>query len=307
MKNERTTYPLWQRLYDDLRFASRRYRTRLALTNREEAVRLHYQHICKQKLPLDNPATLTEWIQWLKLYGDTSAWSELSDKFAVRQYVSDCGFARHLNELYAAYDDPSDIEWETLPDSFILKPNNGCHTNIVIKDKQQADRQAVAKSLRMAMSEPFGLTTAEFHYLGIKPKVIVEKLLQQPENPHGLIDYKLYCIGGKVRSILVCEPSPSPKPVKTLLSPDCQVQTDYNPREIRSEEVLPRPMALQELLEAAETLAKPFPLVRIDYYIIDNQPIFGEMTFTPAGGYHPYGSKLFLQEMGQLLSENIPS
>lgn len=307
MNNDRTSYPLWQRLYDDLRFASRRYRTRLALTDREEAVRLHYQHICKQKLPLDNPTTLTEWIQWLKLYGDTSAWTELSDKYSVRQYVTDCGFADHLNELYAVYDDPSEIAWEGLPNSFILKPNNGCHSNIVIPDKRQADREAVISRLRQSMREPFGLTTAEFHYLGIKPKVTAEKLLLQPENTHGLIDYKLYCIGGQVRSILTCEPTQGPKPVKTLLSPDWQVQTAYNPREVRAEEVLPRPTILPELLAAAETLAKPFPLVRIDYYIIDNKPIFGEMTFTPAGGYHPYGSKLFLQEMGNLLSEIIPS
>ncbi|MBR4135437.1 MAG: hypothetical protein IKU03_03385 [Bacteroidales bacterium] len=307
MKNAKTTYPLWQRLCDDLHFASKNYRRRLALTDREEAVSLHYRHICKRPLPLDNPTTLTEWIQWLKLYGDTTAWTTLSDKYAVRDYVAQCGLADHLNKLYAVYEDPADIQWDALPDSFILKPNNGCHSNIVIHDKQKANRQEVTQALRQAFDEPFGLTTAEFHYLGIKPKVTAEQLLQQPENPHGLIDYKLYCIGGQVRAILTCEPTQGPKPVKTLLDPDWQVRADYNPRPVRAEEVLPRPAILPELLNAAQTLAKPFPLVRIDYYILHNQPIFGEMTFTPAGGYKPYGTDLFKQEMGQLLTQTILS
>jgi len=307
MKSDKGTYPLWLRLYDDLRFASKSYRKRLALTNRTEAVKLHYRHICKERLPLDNPTTLTEWIQWLKLYGDTSQWTELSDKYAVRNYVTGCGLEDHLNELYAAYDDPEMILWDELPESFIIRPNNGCHNNIVVENKQSVNLPQITNTLREALETPFGLTTAEFHYLDIKPKVIAEKLLKQPENPHGLIDYKFYCIGGKVRAILTCEPTETSKPNKTLLTPQWHVRDDYNPRKIQPDKVLPRPTILPELISAIETLATPFPLVRIDYYIINNKPIFGEMTFTPAGGYRPYGTDLFKQEMGQLLTQTVQS
>ncbi|MCR4964576.1 MAG: hypothetical protein K6A41_02855 [Bacteroidales bacterium] len=307
MTSGKSTYPLWQRIYDDLRFASRSYRKRLALSNREEAVKLHYRHICKQQLSLEHPSTLPEWTQWLKLHGDTSRWSELSDKYAVRDYVTGCGLSEHLNELYAVYDDSTEIQWEALPISFILKPNNGCHNNIVVNDKQRVNQQEIITTLRKDLETPFGLTTAEFHYLDIKPKITAEKLLQQPENPHGLIDYKLYCIGGKVRAILTCEPTKESKPIKTLLSPDWEVRDDYNPRKVQVEKVLPCPTKLSELIKAAETLAKPFPLVRVDYYIINEQPIFGEMTFTPAGGYRPYGSDYFKKEMGELLTQSIQS
>lgn len=305
--NPAPTYPLWQRLYDDVRFASKRYRKQLALSDREEAVRLHYRHICKCPLSLEDPQTLTEWIQWLKLYGDTSRWTELSDKYAVRDYVATCGLSDHLNDLYGVYETPEEICWDELPSSFILKPNNGCHSNFIVPDRKSVDTSLIVRTLQESMSVPFGLTTAEFHYQGIKPKVLAEKLLKKPENPHGLIDYKIYCIGGKARAILTCEPTQNGKPVKTLLDTEWQVKDDYNPRPVKREEVLPRPNALSELLAAAETLAHPFPLVRIDYYIIHDRPIFGEMTFTPAGGYRPYGTKLFLQEMGQILTQTILS
>ena len=305
--NRPATYPLWQRLYDDVRFASKSYRKQLALANPEEAIRLHYRHICKRPLDLDDPSLMTEWIQWLKLYGDTSRWTELSDKYAVREYVAAQGFSNHLNELYAACDDASDLPWDTLPDTFILKPNNGCHSNIIVEDKHNANRPQITQTLQKALREPFGLTTAEFHYRNIQPKVVAERLLHQPDNPHGLTDYKVYCIGGKARAILTCEPTGNKTPVKTLWDPDWQAVTDYNPRPLRQEELLPRPTALPELLSAAEALAQPFPLVRVDYYIMDNQPIFGEMTFTPAGGYRPYGTDLFLQEMGLLLTQTILS
>ncbi len=299
------TYTIGQRICDDLRFLSKRYRKRLALTNHEAAVRLHYQHICKQFLPLEEPSTMPEYIQWLKLYGCDKSWTTLSDKYLVREYVAKCGLSQHLNQLYAVCDQPEEIPWEDLPDTFALKPNNGCHCNVLVHDKAHANKEAIIKQLRQSMATPFGLTTAEFHYLNIRPKILVEKLLLQPDSPHGLIDYKIYCTSGEPRAILICIPTQSKRPFKAILDTSWRVVPAYNTHDVNLENLPQRPECLDELLNAAKTLATPYSFIRIDYYIINNKPIFGEMTFTPAGGYRPYGSALFMQDMGHFISEAI--
>ena len=150
------------------------------------------------------------------------------------------------------------------------------------------------------MQEPFGYESAEFHYLAIKPKILIEKLLHQDSSlSNSLIDYKIYSIGGKAQSVLTCHNRTGKNAVKSLYDLEWHIIPNYNSREIPEEEKLPKPASLSSMISAAEALSKPFPFVRVDYYEIDAKPIFGEMTFTPAGGYHIYGTKLFLTDMGQ--------
>lgn len=288
-------YTFAEKICDDIRFASRSYRRKLALTNREAAVRLCYQHTCKRKLNLDHPTTLPEAIQWLKLRSDTSRWPELADKYAVREYVRDCGLENHLNELYGYWEQPQDINWSALPDSFVLKLNNGCHSVMPIRDKKVTNKEDVTKQFLKWMEKPFGLESAEFHYLPIPPKIIAEKFLHQEPS---LIDYKIYCIGGTAQVILHCQDRVHEKAIKTLLDTKWNVIPEYNPRAIHTDEAPQKPASLDEIIVAAEKLSQPFPFVRVDYYEIDGRPVFGEMTFTPAGGYKPYGTQKFYEDLG---------
>lgn len=290
-----STYRLAERIYDNLRFTSRSYRRKLALADPEAAVQLCYQHTCKKKLNLDHPTTLPEVIQWLKLRSDTSRWPELADKYAVRDYVKECGLETHLNELYGCWEQPQNIDWDSLPDSFVLKLNNGCHSVLPIRDKKCTNKEDALKQFQKWMKHPFGLESAEFHYLPIPPKIIAEKFLHQEPS---LIDYKIYCIGGKAQAILHCLERVQGKAVKTLLDTNWNVIPEYNTRTLTTDDTPGKPVALDEMILAAEKLSLPFPFVRVDYYEIDGRPIFGEMTFTPAGGYKPYGTPTFYQEMG---------
>lgn len=296
MHTQSSSYKLSERIYDDVRFSSRRYRRKLALSDREAAVRLCYQHTCKKKLQLNPPTTLPEAIQWLKLYSNTSRWSELADKLAVRDYVTACGLDNHLNEIYAIWDKPEDITWENLPNDFVLKLNNGCHSVLPIKNKTQLDKKHVLRQLQKWMRRPFGLESAEFHYQYIPAKIFAEKYLHQEPS---LTDYKIYCIDGQAQAILHCQDRIGGKAAKMLLNTQWQVVPEYNTRIIPSSEVPTKPKSLSEIIAAAEVLSQPFPFVRIDYYEIDGRPIFGEMTFTPAGGYKPYGTPHFHKIMGE--------
>ncbi len=289
-------YSWAERIYDDLRFASRSYRRKLALLDPERAVRLCYQHTCKAKLDLQHPETLPEVIQWLKLYSDTDRWAELADKIGVRHYVENCGFAHHLNTLYTTFERAEEIPWAQLPAAFVLKLNNGCHSVLPIAHQAEVNRAQVVRQFQQWMRHPYGLASAEFHYQHIRPLIMAERyLVQEP----GLVDYKIYCIGGHAEAILHCQARHRGKAIKTLLNRHWEVVPTYNTRPIAPAEAPQAPTKLNEIVEAAERLAQPFPFVRIDYYEIEQQPIFGEMTFTPAGGYRPYGSPLFYQVMGR--------
>jgi len=309
MTSQNSTYQkltLCEQLRNDLRYASKSYRKKLAMYNREAAIRLNYEHIRKVKLNLDDPTDLPEAIQWLKLYSDTSQWGPLADKIAVREYVTACGLSEHLNELYAVYDRTEDIDWNKLPKSFVLKLNNGCHSVLIIENQDIADKQSIVSQFNRWMKEPFGYESAEFHYLSIKPKILIEKYLHQDANlSDSLIDYKIYCVGGKAQAILTCHNRTAKHAIKAIYDLDWHIMPSYNSRAIPDGEKLPKPESLSAMIAAAETLSKPFPFVRVDYYEIEGKPIFGEMTFTPASGYHIYGSTQFLTDMGQSVMKTL--
>lgn len=298
-------YTLAERLYDSIRYLSRGYRTRLAKRNPEAAVRLKFQHTCKRRLNLEDPTLLPDLLQWLKLNTDTSQWTQLADKYAVREYVTACGLQYLLNELYASYRRPEDIDWESLPDSFVLKLNNGCHSVVPVASKSQLDKARTVARFRRWMKQPFGYASAELHYVPIQPRIIVEKYLEEP--PHkSLTDYKLYCIGGKVQAILVCQDRQISHATKALYSPQWSLMEEYNRTPIADLPPVDKPQSLTAMIEAAEKLASPFPFVRVDFYEIQGRPIFGEMTFTPAGGYKIYGTQKFYEDMGAKLRNHLP-
>ena len=138
-------------------------------------------------------------------YSDTSLWSKLADKIEVRNYVESKGLKELLPRLLGAWDHANEIDFDKLPNSFVLKTNHGCGEVLVIKDKRKEDLTAVKNKMNGFLQSPFGILTGEPHYLEIKPRVLPKKcyptILSFP--PHWF-DYKFYCFYGKPECVLVC-------------------------------------------------------------------------------------------------------
>ena len=152
-------------------------------------------------LDLDNPVTFNEKLQWLKLYDATPEKTRLADKYRVRDWVKDTIGEEHLIPLLGVWERFEDIDFDALPEQFVLKANDGSGRNIIVKDKAEFDAAGARAKFARWASEPFAFDTGfEMHYLNIPPRIIAEKYM---ENMDQLVDYKFMCFGGEVKFIWV--------------------------------------------------------------------------------------------------------
>ena len=256
--------------------------------------------------PIDweNPRDINEKINWLKFNSDTSRWSELADKYRVREYAEQCGYADLLVPLYGKWDKAGDVDWDVLPNQFVMKVNNGCGDVLICQDKGAIDIQKVNKKYGKLLRKRFGIVTAEPHYLNIKPCIVAEQYLDvrtQPGETRSLVDYKIWCFDGQPECVLVCSDRNSLSLSRAMYDLDWNYHPEwtlYNEHYVKPTSLTPRPASLERMIEAAAVLSKGFPEVRVDFYDIEGRPYFGEMTFTAAAGRMNYYSQDFLDYLG---------
>lgn len=275
---------LWQGKHHPKKVASERYKKAMG-----------------KDLDWENPKDLNEKINWMKFNTDLSEWTRLSDKYRVREYLKERGREDLLVKLYGVWENANDIDFDALPDKFVLKSNHGCGTVILVKDKNTLDKSHVRKQMNGWIKNKYGILTAEPHYLKIKPLLIAEELLEN-DNPNStsLIDYKVFCVEGDIYCIMACANRTIGKGMKAMF-----YDTDWNPKpemlagaHVHDNICIPRPSCLDELLKAARDLSKGHHFVRADFYISKGKVYFGEMTFTPRGGYTNTVSYPHLLQMG---------
>lgn len=275
--------------------------------NPELIVRIRYRLRFHKRIDLDNSKTLNEKIQYLSLRTDTTEWSRLADKYAVREYIKECGLGDTLNTLYGVWDNANDIDFDSLPDRFILKTTSGSGNCIIVKDKSRMDRDAVRKYMKKMLGTVYGLSEGNPHYSRIKPRVIAEELLlNDPESAKystSLIDYKIWCFNGKAYYIWVCTNRTHSGTNVLTYDKDWNAHPEYSnfTKYYSRGSVVPKPQNLDKMLAMAEKLAAPFPVVRVDLYNIAGRIYFGEMTFTAVGALMNCYSDEFLLHTGQLI------
>lgn len=259
---------------------------------------------------LKNPKNLVEKTYWLQLNTDTSLWTLCADKYRMVEYVKKCGLDDYLPKHLGHWDKARDINFDLLPEAFILKTNNGCGTCLIVKDKYSLDTKAIKKQMQRWMSIPYGYSGAQLHYTKIKPMIIAEELLSQDEvyeqiSPGSMVDFKVWCINGIPESILVTynrqknTHSIDLYDTKWNRKKDC---INFNGKFTFSDKLVPKPPCLQEMLGIAKTLSRPFPEVRVDFYVVKGRPVLGELTFTAGYGnltesyYDELGAKIQLDK-----------
>ena len=240
------------------------------------------------KIPnIKKPKTFNEKTTFLKLYkyNNNNIVSNLADKYEVRKFIAKNGFENTLNELYGVYNSFDDIDFDKLPQKFVIKCTHGCAYNIICSNKSNFDIDLARRKINNWLKEKYGYATSELHYTKIIPKIIVEKYLCD-ENGKMPNDYKLYCINGKVHCILVC----SERDSKLRLSyyDTKWNRLKYEKIEWSSKKNINKPKNLNKMIEIAEDLSQDFPFVRVDFYNDNGKIIFGELTFTPACSCAPY-------------------
>lgn len=281
--------------------------------------RYYYKRVYNKHLDLKTPIDYLEKVQWLKVYSDLRLWTKLADKYRVREYVESCGFGHTLVNLYGLWKDARDINFELLPDKFVLKTNNGCGTNLLVYDKKKLDKESTVKLLNKWVKERQGLTSFQPHLWNIERRILAEELLEDlsiKSISNSIIDYKFFCFHGEPYFINVlydrdnksigAKQNPIDHKVRENvydldwnIIPD--ILTTHSPYD--NLPVIPKPECLGEMISVSRRLSRPFPQVRIDLYLINGKIYFGEMTFT--SGKMEEFSKEFLKKMGDKIDLSL--
>lgn len=251
------------------------------------SVRFWYRYYFGKRLNLEKPQTLNEKIQWMKIYyyKDNPLVYQCADKFRVREYVQECGLGHILNDLIAIYKTPSEINWEVLPNRFVLKWNFGCGGNVICFDKDKLDIDKAVEDLTSFQKVKAHLIDAEPQY-EMEKVLLCEKFIET-EDGEEPTDYKFYCFNGEARYVLCCYGrKQGQKPSFYFFDKNWELQR-FNKMGKDAPEgfTMPKPEGMDDLFHYAELLSKPFPFVRADFYLEKGKAYFGELTFSPSGGF----------------------
>jgi hypothetical protein len=218
----------------------------------------------------------------------------------MKQYVADCGLDEINVPLIGVWDRVEDIDWDKLPNQFVLKTNHGCGTNIICKDKSQLDIEDAKQKLTDWLKIDFGKLYNEQHYKYIKPCVFAEQYL--PALDLFQTDYKIQVINGEPYCVLICADRDKNGHAQ-LFSYDLQWNRValLNGEENTLDRQFDKPKNLSKMLDYARILSKPFPYVRVDFYEVDSKLYIGELTFTPYGNIMTYYKDDVLEDMGNKL------
>jgi len=241
-----------------------------------------------KELDLTSPKTFNEKLQWIKLYDRDPAYTVMVDKVAAKEYVAGLIGEKYIVPNLGVWEDPDDIDFDALPDRFALKCNHNSGLGMYIcHDKTKMDVAAVKAELKKGLAQDYYLTGREWPYKDVPRRILCEKYMES--GPNGLTDYKIHCFNGVPKFVLVCQD----RFTETGLTEDFYTtaweRMDVKrPKISRASAVLERPRELSEMLELAKVLAKDIPFVRVDFYVIDGQVYFSELTFFPASGFEGY-------------------
>ncbi len=260
----------------------------------EEYVRRLYGKGFKKELDLENPQTFNEKLQWLKLNYRDPVMAICADKYRVRDYVFSKGFGDILNTLIEVYEAPEDIDFDALPERFVLKASHGCGWNIVCENKSTFSWAGWRSVMESWMKQNLYIYGREWVYNELKPRIVCEKYLETDSGE--LFDYKFFCLNGKVEFIQVTDNDKKTARIN-LYDKDWKLMEEKYAF-ISSPKIIPRPEKFEQMMIIAEALSKPFPFARIDLYDVNGEVIFGEITFFPSSGFKGFEPKEFDLELG---------
>lgn len=217
-----------------------------------------------------------------------------ADKYAVRQLVKDKGYGDILNEIYGVYGSFDEIDFDKLPDQFVLKLTNGSGYNYICLDKSKLDKTKLRNDFerwQRGVNEE-GFDTGEWHYSQIDAKIIAEKYLSMLGESVSLVDYKFHCINQRVYGEYVCydrDNTPGAHSVNyDHYDADWNLTDGVPPQFHLTQRPIAKPKRFEEMKKIAEALSEGVEYVRVDLYEIDGKILFGELTYTPMGNYLPY-------------------
>lgn len=263
-------------------------------------IKLSYFIEMGNKLNLKNPQTFNEKIQWLKLNNRDPFYTQLVDKYEVRDYISKTIGSEYLIPLIGLYNNVEEIDFNALPNQFVLKCTHDSGELIICKDKSKLDIEATKKRINKCIKRNYYYYGREWPYKNVKPRIICEKYMEEQSGTE-LKDYKFMCFSGEVKCLFVC----LNRNTETGLNVDFY-DLGWNPLPFerhykRSGIRLPKPKTFDKMVKFSEILSKGKLFVRVDFYEINGDLYFGELTFFPGSGFEEFTPEKYDYLLGSWL------
>lgn len=264
------------------------------------------------KLDLKNPKSFNEKMQWIKLNDRKPVYTQMVDKYEAKLFVESLVGSEYIVPSYGVWDSFEDIDFNILPDQFVLKTTHDCGGVVICKDKKVFDYNSAKANLSSRLKTNFFWQGREWPYLNVKPRILAEKYLEpstQSENPFtydngkekAITDYKIMCFDGKPYCCLVCMGRDSKEGLhENFYDREWKLLPFRRSSPVYDGEVT-RPVFFDKMLELSEILSNGTLFLRVDFFENNNQLYVGELTFFPASGFGPFIPEEWDFKLGELI------
>ena len=255
-----------------------------------------------KKLNLSSPLTYSDKIQWLKLYDRKPIYSIMVDKYDAKKYVSNIIGEEYVIPTIGIFDSFDDINFDSLPNQFVIKCTHDSGGLFIVKDKANLDIEEVRKKINRCFKTNYFYHSREWPYKNVKPRIIIEKYMVDNSSA-SMRDYKFFCFNGLPKLMYLSEGLENHKTARmsffdmnfNLL--ECSRQ-DYKPLDYFPE----KPLTFDLMKKFASILSKDIPHLRVDFYEINGHLYFGELTFSTCSGYIPFTDEKWNRILGDYIS-----
>jgi len=252
-------------------------------------------------LDLKNPQTFNEKLQWLKLYDRRPEYTTMVDKYEAKKYVAERIGEEYIIPTLGVWDKFEDIDFGLLPNQFVMKCTHDSGGLVIVRDKSKMDIEAAKKKINACLKKNYFWGGREWPYKNVKPRIIAEQYLEDSIHDE-LIDYKFMCFNGEPKCLFLCLDRHSDEGLKIDV-----YDMDWNPmpfgrKRKRSGRHIPKPKCFNEMAKMARKLSEGIPFVRVDFYEVNGQIYFGELTFFPASGMEEFKPEHYDELLGNWIT-----
>lgn len=286
-------------LNKQFRFAALNSRGLLRFLPDDKVVKLAWKLKFGREIDLDNPKTFNEKLQWLKLNDRKPMYTQMVDKYAAKQYIQKRIGEEYIIPTLGVWDSFDEIDFDKLPDQFVLKCTHDSGGVVICKDKSSFDIKAAKRFLNAYLKRDYYVISREWPYKNVKHQIIAEKYMVDQSGE--LRDYKFMCFNGVHKCTFTCTERFSGSGLKvTFFDKEWNV-LPFERDHPKSHVEIPKPRNYEKMIELAEIIAKDLVFARIDFYEVQDRIYFGEITFYPGAGMEAFQPESWDYKMGEWL------
>jgi len=274
------------------------------LFNDKTYLKIRYFATFKKILNLQTPQTFNEKLQWLKLNDRKDIYTKMVDKYEAKSYVSKIIGNKYIIPTLGIYNNFDEIDFNKLPNQFVIKCTHDSGGLVIVTDKSKLDIKKAKKKINKSLKRNYYYLGREWPYKNVKPRIIVEKYMKDNKDT-SMRDYKFFCFNGNPYCILLCNDR-NTELKETFFDLNWKILPFKRPNHSIDTNI-EKPHNLDKMIEFSKKLSLNIPFLRVDFYEINGNLYFGELTFYPAGGFSKFEPEEWDLKLGNLIDLNLVS